>query len=47
MDTLFCLLMAIYMILASNSEYAGKSTKKFLHALSAIMVLLAVIHIIT
>lgn len=47
MDIMYCLLMAIYMLLAANSKEPKGFTRKFLYTLSAIMAFLAILHIIT
>lgn len=47
MDMLYCLLMAIYMMLAANSKETKGFARKFLYGLSAVMALLAILHIIT
>lgn len=47
MDMIYCLLMAIYLLMASNSKQTDGVAQKFLRILSAVMALLAVLHVIT
>ena len=46
MDTVYCLLMAIYMIAAVNSDQTGASAKRFMYFLSFIMAGFAVLHMV-
>lgn len=46
MDAIYCLLMAIYMMLTASSDKTGKVASKFLYGLSFIMACFAVLHIV-
>lgn len=47
MDIVYCLLMAIYLMITANSRQTARWVQRVLYALSGIMAGLAVLHVIT